>query len=74
MDPEKHTRYLSAYKPNDYFWGLGIENETYLQFSKTFAHPTSGIHTNHRPERYSVNNLVKRDIKSGGNTSFSLDQ
>jgi len=58
MDPEKHTRYLSSYQPNDYFWGLGIENETYLQFSKTFSHPTSGIHVNHRPERYSVNYYV----------------
>ena len=55
MDPEKHTRYLTSYKPNDVFWGLGIENETYLQFTKSFAHPTSGIHANHRPERYSVN-------------------
>ena len=55
MDPEKHTRYLVNYKPNDVFWGLGIENETYLQFTKSFAHPTAGIHTNHRPERYSVN-------------------
>jgi hypothetical protein len=55
MDPEKHTRYLVSYKPNELFWGLGIENETYLQFTKPFAHPTAGIHTNHRPERYSVN-------------------
>lgn len=58
MDPEKHTRYLVDYKPNDLFWGLGIENETYLQFTKPFAHPTTGIHTNHRPERYSVNYYV----------------
>jgi len=55
MDPEKHTRYLINYKANDLFWGIGIENETYLQFTKPFAHPTAGIHTNHRPERYSVN-------------------
>jgi hypothetical protein len=39
MDPEQHTRYLAIYKPNDVFWGLGIENETYLQFTKSFAHP-----------------------------------
>jgi hypothetical protein len=61
MDPEKHTRYLSAYKSNDYFWGLGIENETYLQFSRTYMHPTSGIYTNHKPERYSVNYYVGLD-------------
>lgn len=55
MDSEKHTRYLSSYQPNDYFWGIGIENETYLQFTKAFAHPTLGIHQNHKQERYSVN-------------------
>ena len=55
MDPDKHTRYLSSYKPNDYFWGIGIENETYLQFTKQFSHPTLGIHQNHKQERYSVN-------------------
>ena len=61
MDPDKHTRYLSAYKPNDYFWGLGIENETYLQFSRMYSHPTTGIYTNHKPERYSVNYYVGLD-------------
>jgi len=55
MDPEKHTRYLTKYQPNDYFWGIGIENETYLQFTKHFVHPTLGIHQNHKQERYSVN-------------------
>jgi hypothetical protein len=60
-DPEKHTRYLTKYKPNDLFWGIGIENETYLQFSKPFLHPTTGIHLNHRPERYSVNYYVGLD-------------
>ena len=58
MDTEKHTRYLSHYQPNDYFWGIGIENETYIQFLKMFAHPTTGIHQHHRPERYSVNYYV----------------
>lgn len=61
MDPEKHTRYLINYIPNDIFWGLGIENETYFQFTKPFSHPTAGIHTNHRPERYSVNYYVGLD-------------
>ncbi len=46
MDPEQHTRYLAIYKPNDVFWGLGIENETYLQFTKSFAHPRFWRFTN----------------------------
>lgn len=61
MEPEKHARYLLNYKPNELFWGLGIENETYLQFSKSYSHPTAGIHINHKPERYSVNYYVGLD-------------
>ena len=54
-DPEKHTRYLSDYKPNDYFWGIGIENETYLQFTRPVKFTAEEVITRHRPERYSVN-------------------
>lgn len=61
QNPEKHTRYLRSYQPNDFFWGLGIENETYLQFSKSYSHPTTGIYTNHKPERYSVNYYMGLD-------------
>ena len=56
MDPEKHARYLESYKPNDYFWGLGIENETYLQFS---SNAMNVIHATHKRERYSVNYFEK---------------
>jgi len=31
-DPFKHERYNRSYKANDYYWGVGIELETYLQF------------------------------------------
>jgi hypothetical protein len=54
-DPEKHTRYQTQYKPNDFFWGIGIENETYLQFTKPKTHTVKSIYNNHKPERYSVN-------------------
>ena len=54
-DPEKHTRYQNQYKPNDFFWGIGIENETYLQFSNHVTHNVKTIYNNHKPERYSVN-------------------
>jgi hypothetical protein len=29
---DKHKRYKVQYKPNDLFWGIGIELETYFQF------------------------------------------
>jgi len=54
-DPEKHTRYQNQYKPNDFFWGIGIENETYLQFTQPKIHNAKVIYNNHKPERYSVN-------------------
>ena len=31
---EKHQKYKTAYKPNDFYWGLGVEHETYLETSK----------------------------------------
>lgn len=27
----KHSKYYRSYKPNELFWGIGIENETYLE-------------------------------------------
>lgn len=54
-DPAKHARYNDYYKSNDLFWGLGIENETYLQFSKPNSLTAKAIYENHKPERYSVN-------------------
>jgi len=29
---DKHIKYHKYYKPNTTYWGLGIENEFYLQF------------------------------------------
>lgn len=54
-DPEKHTRYLFQYRPNECFWGIGIENETYLQFTHPINFTAEELQTRHRPERYSVN-------------------
>jgi hypothetical protein len=50
----KHIKYLSLGKPNDVFWGIGIENETYLQFAKKKIHKGSFIKNNFSRERYSV--------------------
>jgi hypothetical protein len=54
-DPEKHGRYLLQYRANDLFWGIGIENETYLQFERPVEFTATEIYKNHNPERYSVN-------------------
>lgn len=52
---DKHKRYKSQYKPNDLFWGIGIEIETYLQFKNGANTKIKDIYDNHKRERYSVN-------------------
>lgn len=51
---EKHKKYIPAYKPRDFFWGIGIEQETYLEISGGIHVPGSLILENHRRERYAV--------------------
>ena len=51
----KHARYKTAYNPaGGLFWGLGIEVETYLQFTRPLHVATPVIRSCHSPERYSV--------------------
>lgn len=50
----KHMRYKSMYKPNELYWGLGVEEETYLQFTKPIYVAAPIIRTAHTAERYSV--------------------
>jgi hypothetical protein len=50
----KHLRYKSMYKENELFWGLGIEEETYLQFTKPIYVASPILKTCHSAERYSV--------------------
>ena len=59
---EKHQKYVEFYKQHfqekpaeEEFWGLGIENESYLAFQEKEQVPKSFIILNHKPERYSVN-------------------
>lgn len=49
----KHEKYIQSYKSNEIFWGLGIENETYLQLGFT-EKKARFLKTNHKRERYSV--------------------
>jgi len=50
---QKHVRYGNAYKPNEVYWGIGIENETYLQLDADKRVPASFL-KNRKRERYSV--------------------
>lgn len=49
----KHDRYRSAYRRFGYFWGLGVEHETYIMTSKSRSIKT--FEGALRPERYCVN-------------------
>jgi len=51
----KHNKYFSVYKPNDYFWGIGIENETYIEIKDQPKVKGAFLQDNHKRERYSVN-------------------
>ncbi len=53
---EKHKRYAPSYKPNDTFWGLGIECEAYIEAAPAAHVQVPGAHFTSRqaPERYSV--------------------
>lgn len=62
----KHKKYFSSYKPNDLFWGIGIENETYLEVPNKEKVGGSFFLKNHKRERYSV------DYFSGYRDSYFL--
>jgi hypothetical protein len=51
---EKHVKYTDMYKPNTLYWGLGIENELYLEFEKKINITQEMFLNNHKRERYSV--------------------
>ena len=56
---EKHTKYVDFYNElkagDEEYWGLGIENETYLMFDQLTVVTKDFIQNNQKPERYSVN-------------------
>jgi hypothetical protein len=51
---EKHEKYRYSYGKQEEFWGIGIEEETYIQFVKPMYVASLIIKTAHKPERYSV--------------------
>jgi hypothetical protein len=55
-DLPKHLKYRTSYRSFDYYWGLGIEHETYLKTSQTKEIGT--FEGCMKPERYSVNYMT----------------
>lgn len=51
---DKHRHYGDMYRPNDLYWGIGIEREFYVQSAKTRTVNRKFLLENQRPERYSV--------------------
>lgn len=51
---EKHQKYKTAYIPNDFYWGLGVEHETYLETSKLKQVSLKDLKEHRETERYSV--------------------
>jgi len=51
---EKHRDYQAAYQPNDTYWGIGLEHETYLETNKLKQITPRELKENKEPERYSV--------------------
>jgi hypothetical protein len=50
----KHSKYYASHVPNETFYGLGIENETYIMFDKHIPWKGKNIKNKQRRERYSV--------------------
>ena len=53
-EDKKHAKYYEAYQPNELFWGIGIENETYLQSPDRKKVNKDFYLNSHKSERYSV--------------------
>jgi hypothetical protein len=72
-DLEKHVRYGDKYIPNDYYWGLGIENETYFMFDNIKQFTGKKIKES-KHERYSVDyykSYKTTEIKKQMNDMFN---
>lgn len=59
--PEKDQKYVKHYVPNEIYWGLGIENETYFILKNATNKTGSYIKKNRKRERYSVDYSISYD-------------
>jgi len=72
---DKHKKYRERYGESETFWGLGIEEETYFQFTKPVFVASSILRTAHTRERYSLNyyDNYKPGAIAAMDTLFTLD-
>lgn len=55
MEPlPKHVKYGTSYTPNTVYWGLGVEEETYLELDRPLVIPMDYIKHHRKRERYSI--------------------
>lgn len=65
---DKHTKYKDSYGTNELYWGIGLENELYLEFDKMCLVDKNKFLNNHKRERYSVDyykNYVEEYVDCG---------
>ena len=65
---DKHTKYKDSYGKNELYWGIGLENELYLEFEKNIYVDKKKFLNNHKRERYSVDyykNYVEEHLNCG---------
>jgi hypothetical protein len=65
---DKHIKYKSYYGTNELYWGIGIENELYLEFEKKSQVNKKIFLNNHKRERYSVDyykNYIEEHVDCG---------
>lgn len=58
MSGDKHSKYYNSYIANDFYWGIGIENESYLEFENTKKVDENFFRKEHCRERYSVDYFI----------------
>ena len=72
---DKHKKYETQYKflkgEQNIFWGIGIENELYLEFDKKMCVSKPFFLSNHKRERYSIDYYTNYK-KEYQNTQFEL--
>jgi hypothetical protein len=55
MSQHKHAKYMNVCIPGEEYWGIGIENETYIELEGGIEVSAEFLRKNQKRERYSVN-------------------
>jgi len=77
LNLEKHKKYEIAYKANDFYWGLGVEHETYIETSKLKQITLKELKENRVAERYCVDYYSvynKESLNTSLDGLFEVDQ